>query len=525
MNRLNVWLSRTNGEQPKACRSLDDMTHEHTNTMGDPASKSRARRLVLACVAVVIAGAGLAGAGWWATQPSAQQPNILVISLCSVRADHLSSYGYARRTSPNLDQLAGESTVFEHAVTQWPKTAPAFGTLMTGKYGHTTGVTRITPQQFLGDDHVTLAEVLRDHGYATAMFNSTPALNPATNLLQGFETVDDTYRSKTPYADATSAATTWILQPREKPFMAWVHFNNAHHPYVAPGMPEDMFFNDEHYKHEPLLQSLPRTPLDLPVPASHPFRRQILHPDLGGAHPSVAVRPEPTALGYYMARYDAGIASADAMIGKLLDRLTEAGLLENTIVLVVSDHGESMGKSNYYFGHGRFPYDDCARVPLIVRLPKDNTARRITAPVPTFAVMPTLLELVGIAPPTDIDARSLVPILQGHEPPRYVFAESGYQIDYTLAARDDTWKLIYIPNKLDQSLQRGTEYELYNLRTDPDEQHNLYSNAPTEAARLRHVLHDWSDPWIDYAYGKEPQKAPIVDDDTLKKLKALGYVD
>lgn len=97
--------------------------------------------------------------------------------------------------------------------------------------------------------------------------------------------------------------------------------------------------------------------------------------------------------------------------------------------------------------------------------------------------MPTLLDLVGIAPPPDVEAPSLVPTLRGQDPPRYVFTESGYQIDYTLSVRDGTWKLIYVPNELDRSLQEGTEYELYNLRTDPGELHNLYAHAPPEAAR------------------------------------------
>ncbi len=496
------------------------MSHTDATSTNKPARTNSARRLVL--VLLILAGVGV---GLWVSRPAAAPPNLLIISLCSVRADHLGCYGYPRETSPHLDRLAKESILFEQAITQWPKTAPAFAALMTGKYGHTTGVTRITPRQFLGDDHVTLAEVLRDHGYATAAFNSTPALNPATNILQGFQHVADTYRHDTPFEDAKKAALDWIFQPRDKPFLAWVHFNNAHHPYLAPGMPEDMFFHDEYYQREPLLRALPHEPLDLPVPPDHPFRRQILHPDLGGVHPSAALRSEPTELGFYVARYDAGIASADRMIGALLDRVRKAGLWDHTIVVVVGDHGESIGKSDYYFGHGRFPYDDCARVPMMIRLPQGQAAPRYAGPVPTFALMPTLLELVGIASPTDMEAASLVPVIQGLPGPRYVFTESGYQIDYTLAVRDDTWKLIYIPDALDQSLQRGTEYELYQLKHDPAEAYNVYDDSPAEASRLRNVLHDWSDPWIDYAYGKRPQKAPVVDDDTIRKLKALGYID
>jgi len=452
-------------------------------------------------------------------------PNILVISLCSVRADHLGCYGYARSTSPNLDRLAAEGALFEHAVTPWPKTAPAFAALMTGKYGHTTGVVRITPNQFLGDDHETLAEILAEHGYTTAMFNSTPVLNPTTNILQGFEEVVHTYRDDTPFADATQRAIEWLTKPHDRPFLAWVHFNNAHNPYVAPGVDKDMFVGDDHYQPGPLIQTMPKAPLDLPVADDHPCRRQILNPNLGGAPPSAAIGEEPAELGLYVARYDAGIVSADRMIGQLLSEVRQRGMLDNTIVAVVSDHGESLGKMNYYFGHGRFPYDDCARVPLIIRPPGDTAPRRITAPVSTLSLAPTLLSLAHIEPPDAMEAPSLAGMMGGGQGPRYVFAESGYQIDYTLSVRDDTWKLIYIPDLMDQSLLHGVEYELYNLREDRGETVNLYELSPNDAARLRNVLHAWAEPWIDYAYGRQPQKPPVVDDETLQRLRALGYVD
>lgn len=457
--------------------------------------------------------------------PHLRPPNVLVISLCSVRHDHLGYEGYPRKTSPNLDALAAESVVFDHAVTQWPKTAPAFAAIMTGKYGHTTGVTRITPEQFLGDDHVTLAEVLRDAGYETIAFNSTPALNPVTNILQGFDVVKDTFKLDHPYRAVTDAAVAWLKQKHDRPFLAWVHFNNAHHPYLAPEMPADMFMNDAYYQHEPVLQPLPPTPLDLPVAPNNPFRRQILRPDIGGVQRSAALVKGPKELGYYVARYDAGIASADKMIGEVLDAARAAGLMDNTIIVVVDDHGESMGKHNYYFGHGRLPYDDCARVPFMIRRPGPPRPERIEAPVPTFGLAPTVLQMLGLAAPEAMEAPSLLPLIQGGDGPKYVFTESGYEIDYTLAVRDGEWKLIYTPDPVDQSLQTGSLYELYDLKKDPRETTNLYDPQNDDAARLRHVLHAWSDPWIDYAYGKLPQKPPVVDDETRQKLKALGYID
>ncbi|MHC4728511.1 MAG: sulfatase-like hydrolase/transferase, partial [Planctomycetota bacterium] len=122
---------------------------------------------------------------------TSNKPNILIISLCSVRPDHMSCYGYQRRTTPNFAELAAESIVFENAITQWPKTTPAFAALMTGKYCHTTGVMRTPIGQRLGDQHDTLAEILQAHGYDTAAFISSAALNKKTNLFQGCATIGE----------------------------------------------------------------------------------------------------------------------------------------------------------------------------------------------------------------------------------------------------------------------------------------------------------------------------------------------
>ena len=118
--------------------------------------------------------------------PEKNSPNVLLISLCSVRPDHMSYYGYERNTTPNFEKLAKESIVFENAFSPWPKTTPFFAALMTGKYGHTNGVMRVTPGQYLGDEHETIAEILKSKGYETAAFVSTAAVNVETNIFSRF---------------------------------------------------------------------------------------------------------------------------------------------------------------------------------------------------------------------------------------------------------------------------------------------------------------------------------------------------
>ena len=436
----------------------------------------------------------------------------------------MSLYGYHRKTTPNIDALARDAIVFENAIAQWPKTTPAFASIMTGKYGHTTGVTRITAGQRLGDEHETLAEVLRDHGYETGVFVSTPALGVATNVLQGFGTIEEVWRSPDPFARATNDAVAWLREHRVGPFFAWVHYNNAHYPYEAHGAQPDMFVEDAFYDARRRVRLNPPGGLPLEIPVDHPYRTQILRPDVGGVHTAAILPERPHEIDFYLARYDAGIYGADRMLGILLRAVREIGLLEDTIVVIIGDHGESLGEHDYFFEHGRFPYDETVRVPLVIRWPGRGTSSRVPTPVAAFGLAPTLLEMLGIEVPEAMESRSLLPVVHGKEEGRHVFTESGYQLDFTLSVRDSTWKLIHNPNEIDQSLMAGSEYELYNLDSDPGELHNVYLAEPEVTARLRAVLENWSGPWIAAAYATGSSGGLPLDPATRERLYSLGYL-
>lgn len=199
--------------------------------------KSQSLLLVLFLTITVLGGVlFLLYATIW-PKDAADKPNILIISLCSVRPDHMSCYGYQRNTTPNFDELAKESFIFENAITQWPKTTPSFAAMMTGKYCHTIGVMRTPVGQRLGDEHDTLAEILRERGYDTGAFISSVAINRKTNVLQGCDTIEEIWRLPRAQRDfeATKRVLAWLKQPRKSPFFAWVHYNNAHQPYLAFG--------------------------------------------------------------------------------------------------------------------------------------------------------------------------------------------------------------------------------------------------------------------------------------------------
>ena len=323
-------------------------------------------------------------------------------------------------------------------------------------------------------------------------------------------------------------ALTWLKQRApSRPFFIWAHFNNAHYTYKGGGAPPDMFVGDEHYQAGPKLayNTNRQAKLELDVPREHPCAYQILRTDIGQVHRAAVLRERPDEHGFYIARYDAGIFGADLAIGILLKGLREKGLLENTIIALVGDHGESLGDHNYFFEHGRFAYDSCAQVPMMIRPAGGISPRRIDTPVAAFAMGATVVELVGLEAPDDWQAKSLWPLVNGRGGSEFVFTESGYQLDYQLAVRDNEWKLIHVPNRIDRQLMQGTEYELYRWRDDPGETSNLADKHPEQVKRLAKVLKQWSAPWIDAAYGRTTQKQVELDEETLRHLQSLGYIE
>lgn len=454
--------------------------------------------------------------------PAGPPPNVIVISVCSVRADHMSFGGYRRQTTPNLARLAADAVIFDRASTQWPKTVPAMAALLTGRYGHSTGVMRSTVKQRLRDEELTVAEYFRKHGYATAAFVSSSALNAETNLFQqGFDVVEETYRKPEAFKTTTTDALGWVSRTRG-PFLLWVHYNNAHQPYLAYDAPPDLFVDDPYHDKSVQIPLNEKDEMDLDVPKNHPFRMQIVRADMHGVRKEARLPERPQELGFYIARYDAGIFGADRRIGELLDGV--APLLSNTIVVFVGDHGESLGEHGYYFGHGRLPYDPVVRVPFMIRPPGGVKGRHVTHPVPSFSLFPTLAEMAGLPPPPNVEAPSLASLVRGQgNPPKHVFGESGYALDYQIAVRDERWKLIHVPDPIDRSLMTGAEFELYDLVSDPGETRNLFEANRDQARPLQLALLNWSRAWRDRV--RIPNVTnPTIDAETEKQLRALGYI-
>lgn len=489
-------------------------------------------RWVLVCMVLWVCAGGCdrsaeSGAGEGRAGPKSRT-NVLLISLCSVRADHLGCYGYGRRTSPALDKLAGEATVFERAVTQWPKTVPGFVALHTGLYPHTTGVMRVTPGHRLDDSFATLAEMLGAAGYRTAAYVSSPALNKTVNLSQGFQEYYETYRRPGGFEQTGRGASGWLKIHGEETFFLWVHFNNAHVPYRPPGDLHGKFVDDEYYDASRSVRINSESD-GLSVKTEHPFARQISRADLGGVVADFALGHDadsrPTELDYYVAEYDAAILGADRLIGELLATVEELGLSDRTAVVVVGDHGESLGEHDYFFEHGRLPYEACQRVPLMIRAPGLMPAgHRVADPVALIDVAPTVLDLAGVLAPENIEGRSLLPIVRGEAERGEVFFCAGYHLDFLTGVRRDRWKLVRVSNPLDRRIMTGNEYELYDVIADPREENNLYDSRGDVADPMKRSLEEWIEPWWSrVSTAAANGTAPEMDEETRKKMATIGY--
>ena len=396
--------------------------------------------------------------------------NLVVVTLDTTRADRIGAYGATDVQTPAVDALARDGVLFEQAVAVAPLTLPVHSTLFTGKFPPEHGV-RDNGGFFLGPDHVTLAEVLKARGYRTGAFVAAYVLDSKWGLDQGFDTYfDDFDLSKTkvmsiasiqrPGNEVVDRALPWIEGAKDAPFFAWVHLYDAHTPYRPP---------------------------------------------------------EPFAARYAAHPYNGEVAFADSQVGRVVDRLKALGLYDRTVVVVMGDHGESLGDHGEAT-HGFFIYGPVTHVPFVVRAPFERTAsRRVADPVRSVDLMPTVLDLLGLAAPAEMSGTSLVPLMTGAraELGLDAYSESMYPLHHygwsdIRALRAGRYKVIDAPRP-----------ELYDLERDPGERANLFDDrramADTLLAQLRR---------LESGFEKTEAALPAadVDPEARARLAALGYV-
>jgi arylsulfatase len=464
-------------------------------------------------------------------------PNVVLITIDTLRADHLSGYGYRRPTSPRIDAMAARGITFEKAFTPAPRTTQAIAAMMTSLYPQTCNVR--TLWNALAPEHVTLSERFRDAGYLTAGFWTTTFLDEKRGLAQGFAVYENTATVSDRANHVTDRAILWLAErvgPRpdrgksdkRRPFFLWLHYRDPHMPYSPP--PEERVFVDPGYAGE--LRDAVRY---------YPTKELMVYNHLGLL--------DSTDVAHATALYDGEILYADRQIGRLLDDLDTRGLTENTIVVLTADHGESLSENGYYFDHGDHLFDSSIHVPLIVVGPK-VPAGRTREQVSLLDVSPTIAALAGIPWTGDREGRDLTPVLSlvrragstavadttgapfegetalASQP---FFSESGENLlgpfnpfryvqgieGKWRSLRTDRWKLVMMPLP-------GQERRivLYDLAQDPAESLDV---ALVESATAQ-TLVEKLDAFLRAGHGEGAGEDAGPDAETREKLDAMGYM-
>ena len=455
------------------------------------------------------------------------RPDVLVIVVDTLRADRLGSYGGPRPTSPNLDALARESVLFEETNVSSPRTWSSFSSILTGLYPPRHGV------RFIYDDPLpasvpNLASILRAHGYQTTAFDPIAFVRDMT----GGKAFDVHFDSDAvghwvQDHDITETVGRWLVRPFERPRLAFVRLQGPHWPYR--NRPEDLPAlgapDCRHLDHS-FLSMGHGDGLDFKGPGkgfavSDPaaYRRLMFDVDR---------RPE--VLEHRMVHYDAAIRTTDAYIGRLLETLRTSGRLDKTLVVVTSDHGESVGEHGY-LQHGPRVDFSVMRVPLLIRFPARlshcQAGQRVSQLVRSVDVLPTILDTLGLPAPDALDGVSLLPAVRGEDLRLTCYAESEREfagVDPELAlpgnagkqrmVRTLRWKLLYRHDG-----QRPL-YRLFDLAADPSERHDVGAEHPKELAMLRDLL----DRFMRLDAGDSDGQGELTPEQK-EQLRALGYIN
>jgi arylsulfatase A-like enzyme/predicted Zn-dependent protease len=429
-------------------------------------------------LAFTIAGAiAVVAIVWWfgvrngrptAREAVSTRHNVLLISIDTLRADRLPAYGYERVDTPSITRLAREGVVFEWAFAPVPLTLPSHVSLMTGLEPFTHGV-RDNGGFYVEEAVNTLAEILRGRGYRTGAFVSAFVLDSRWGLDQGFDQYFDDFQVSANDLAAMAAiqrpgqatwaeGRSWLEQSATQPFFLWLHLFDPHTPYTPP----------------------------------EPFKNR-----------------------YAAAPYDGEIASADAIVGDVLADLDRLGKLDDTLVVLVSDHGEGLGEHDED-EHGLLAYDSTLRVPWIMRLPGGRFAGTTVNHAASLTdVMPTMLDLLGMTKPHGLDGTSMLGSITGPSSSagRPIYAETHYpriRFDWSelTVLRDERFKYVRAPRP-----------ELYEYRVDLAESRNLVVQHRDIAMRFERVL--------EQLRGRKPlatAKPTSTDPEVERRLLALGYV-
>ncbi len=407
-----------------------------------------------------------------AAQTPAKPPlNVVLITIDTLRADHVGCYGYKQIKTPNIDGLAADGVRFERAFAVVPVTLPSHSSMLTGTYPMLSGMHDFSGNK-LSPLQPTLAAVLKQAGYQTGAVIASAVLDSRFGLNQGFDFYYDHFdfnrldeanldEMERPGNVVADVALDWLAKNSQKKFFLWMHLYDPHFPY----------------------------------------------------HPS-----EPYSREYAAQPYDGEIAFADEQVGRLLRFLKENGIYRNTVIVLCGDHGESLGEHGEKT-HGFFIYNATMHVPLIIRLPENAAARTVADPVSLVDLTPTVLSAVGLEIPSQVQGRSLLPELRGDLAVRDRAERTLYEETF-LPRIHFNWSELRGSENTKYHFIDAPRPELYDLAKDPGEVHNLFPEKKAVAGEMRSKLAGLI---RDYSAGKELAEKTGLDPALMERLKALGY--
>lgn len=427
-------------------------------------------------------------------------PDVLLVTIDTLRADWVHAYGFARETTPRIDGLAARGVLFENAIAAATLTAPAHASIMTSRYARQHSVGTLNGETRL-DGIETLAERFRAAGYETAAFVGNVVLRRRSGLDRGFDVYDDELvegeKNRRAYFERTAAETAaraldWLAGRGGKPVFVWLHLQDPHGPYTPPD------------GYRGVLGEIPlRMTRSLDVLDDNTGRAGI---------PAYQVLGEERSPSFYAARYGEELLYADHSVGEVADAVERHAGARGSIILVTADHGESMGEQGWFFQHGHATTPDLARVPLVIVAP-GAVPRRVSSLVSHVDVAPTLLELAGLAPIEGASGRSLADVVRGAAEPgaRAVFSDT------------DGEAAIYFPDRMtriggalasDRNAPAPRPTQIQSIEWDDE---GIWRTIETDQNDVQQLLQ----------YLETP--APLVaaeamSPEHIEQLRALGYL-
>jgi arylsulfatase A-like enzyme len=455
--------------------------------------------------------------------------NLVLVSLDTLRADRLGAHGYPRSTSPNLDRFSRQSFHLEDLVSQAASTGPSHMSLFLSLYPTAHGITNHDAR--LPEEAVTLAEILRDAGFATGAFTEGGYIAGSIGFHQGFTVYGEVGGQNDEVGgfveETFERGLDWLGRNRDRRCFLFLQTYETHVPY-CPGSPYDRLFDPDYAGAlDPCLSYKETKEIN--------YECLGLNPDDPANHGRRPATPDD--LSYVEALYDGEIRRTDAAVRRVLEEIAALDLERDTVVVFFSDHGEDFGDHLAVARHGRSLYGEMLHVPMMLRIPGfDSPPRRIADSIAMVDVMPTLLELLRIRSEAEgaFEGRSFVPLLRGEssETGRTLFAEN-YSIANRAMVREGRYKLVetreFTRDDIDRldptsvrirGLRLGDE--LYDLEADPGERVDVASDLPDVHRRLKEKLRAFLEEQERKRFRRETQE---IDEGDRKRLKELGYLD